>query len=86
MGIALTNPQVPDATVIGFQMLCGLGTLFAAVYYAVRAYSSKTGPTLGNGKFMKDYSGHYEVRGETDHEKRRETHKKDETRRDDGNY
>ena len=62
MGIAITNPQIPDATVVGFQMIGGCGTLFAACYYAIRAYSSKTGPTLGNGTFMRDYSGHFEVR------------------------
>jgi hypothetical protein len=62
MGIELQNPMAPDSTVIGFQMFCGIGTMFAAIYYAVRAYSSKTGPHLGNGKYMKDYSGHFEVR------------------------
>ena len=61
MGIEISDPQISDKTVIAFQMIGGIGTLIAAVYYAIRAYSSKTGPSLGNGKFMKDYSGHFEV-------------------------
>ena len=60
-GIELDDPQVSDSTVIAFQMIGGIGTLVAACYYAIRAYSSKTGPSLGNGKYMKDYSGHFEV-------------------------
>ena len=62
MGINLVDPMVPNSTVIGFQLLCGIGTLLSALYYATRAYRSKTGPQLGDDKFMKDYSGHFTVR------------------------
>ena len=62
MGVNLVDPMIPNSTVIGFQLLCLIGTLFSALYYATRAYRSKTGPQLGDGKFMKDYSGHFTVR------------------------
>ena len=61
-GINLVDPMVPDNTVMGFQLLCSIGTLFSALYYATSAYRSKNGPQLGDGKYMKDYSGHFAVR------------------------
>jgi hypothetical protein len=62
MGSDVGNPTVSDSAVIASQVICCIGTLSASLYYATRAYRSKAGPTLGHGKYMKDYSGHFEVR------------------------
>ncbi len=56
-----TTSRMSNNTVIIFSVIGGIGTFVSALYYTIRAYRNKTGPMLSKDKFMKDYSGHFEM-------------------------
>ena len=52
---------INNGTIIAFSVVGGVGTFSSSVYYTIRAYRNKTGPTISPGKHMRDYSGHFEM-------------------------
>ena len=52
---------ISNGTIIAFSVVGGVGTFSSSVYYTIRAYRNKTGPTISPGKHMRDYSGHFEM-------------------------
>ena len=50
-----------NTIVIAVSIIGGIGTFGTSVYYAVRAYCNKTGPAIQPGKYMTNYSGHFEM-------------------------
>ena len=49
------------ATVIGISIIGGVGTFVVAMYYGAKACLNKSGPMIGEGRHMPNYSGHYEI-------------------------
>ena len=52
---------ISNNTIIAFSVVGGSGTFASSIYYTIRAYYNKTGPTIAPGKYMRDYSGHFEI-------------------------